>query len=111
MFYRNNVVKYGLIAIRGAWISGGIEFNFPTGHTYTTVSPVSWELGEDEGGAWLAVGNICRVSRMEWWVKLTLEPGRRRLKEEVWLHNPMPYRQRHWFWNNSAVPARDDLRL
>ena len=111
VFYRNNVVKYGLIAIRGAWISGGIEFNFPTGHTYTTVSPVSWELGEDEGGAWLAVGNICRVSRMEWWVKLTLEPGRRRLKEEVWLHNPMPYRQRHWFWNNSAVPARDDLRL
>ncbi|NCQ31016.1 MAG: DUF5107 domain-containing protein, partial [Armatimonadetes bacterium] len=47
----------------------------------------------------------------EWWVKLTLEPGWRRLKEEVWLHNPMPYKQRHWFWNNSAVPARDDLRL
>ncbi len=111
VFYRNNVVKYGLVAVRGAWISGGIEFNFPTGHTYTTVSPVSWEIGEDQEGAWLAVGNTCRLSRMDWWVKLKLHEGERALLEEVSLRNPMPYKQRHWFWNNSAVPATDDLRL
>ncbi len=29
IFYRNNVIKPGLIALRGAWISGGVEFNFP----------------------------------------------------------------------------------
>src|SRR5947207_11840484 len=28
VFYRNHVVKYGLVALRGAWISRGIEFNF-----------------------------------------------------------------------------------
>ena len=33
MFYRNHVIKPGLIAMRGAWISGGIEWNAgPTGH-------------------------------------------------------------------------------
>ena len=40
LFYRNNVVKPGLVALRGAWISGGVEFNFPKGHTVTTVSLV-----------------------------------------------------------------------
>ena len=38
VFYRNNVVKYGLVSLRGAWISGGIEFNFPNGHTTDTVA-------------------------------------------------------------------------
>lgn len=113
VFYRNNVVKYGLVATRGAWVSGGIEFNFPMGHTYTTVSPVSWEMGQDDddGSVWLAVGNVCRVSRMEWCVELSLEAGARRLHERVSLHNPMDYKQRFWFWNNSAVPATNDLHL
>ena len=111
VFYRNNVVKYGLVATRGAWISGGIEFNFPTGHTYTTVDPVSWELGGDDEQSWIAVGNVCRLSRMEWWVRLSLAEGERRLREEIYLENHMPYKQRHWFWNNTSVPARDDLRL
>lgn len=111
LFYRNHVVKYGLVATRGAWVSGGIEFNFPMGHTYTTVSPVSWEIGEDDEGAWIAVGNICRVSRMEWWVKLVLEPDQRRLRERIWLHNRTPLPQRFWFWNNAAVPATEDLHL
>lgn len=113
VFYRNQVVKYGLVSIRGAWISGGIEFNFPTGHTYTTVDPVSWDLGEDklEEMAWVAVGNICRLSRMEWWVRLSLTDGERRLHEQVFLQNRAPYRQRYWFWNNSAVPATEDLHL
>jgi tetratricopeptide (TPR) repeat protein len=111
LFYRNHVVKYGLVATRGAWVSGGIEFNFPMGHTYTTVSPVSWEMGEDDEGVWIAVGNICRLSRMEWWVKLILEPDQRRLRERIWLHNRTPLPQRFWFWNNSAVPATDDLHL
>lgn len=111
VFYRNNVAKYGLVAVRGPWLSGGIEFNFPTGHSYTTVDPVSWEMSEDHDSAWIAVGNICRVSRMEWWVRLYLRPDERVLYEQIYLHNRMPYKQRYWFWNNSAVPATEDLHL
>ena len=41
MFYLNHVIKPGMIAMRGAWISGGIEWNSgPQGHTVTAVSPV-----------------------------------------------------------------------
>ena len=42
VFYRNHVVKYGLVSLRGAWVSGGMEFNFPNGHTVVTVSPVAF---------------------------------------------------------------------
>ena len=113
VFYRNNVVKYGLVALRGAWISGGIEFNFPTGHTYTTVDPVSWELceGDSHDVASIGIGNVCRLSGMEWAVVLSLHSEARLLLQEVRLSNRTMLPHRHWFWSNAAVPATDDLRL
>jgi len=113
VFYRNNVVKYGLVARRGAWVSGGIEFNFPQGHTCVTVSPVASAITHDPetGLASIHVGTTDRVSRMRWSVKLSLAPGEARMRQDVMLHNPTPIRQRHYFWANSAVPARDDLHL
>ncbi len=114
VFYRNNVVKYGFVARRAAWISGGIEFNFPhPGHTHVTVSPVMATIMEDpEGeGASIVVGATDRVSRMRWSVELGLEAGEARLTQHVVLHNPTALRQRHYFWANSAVPATDDLHL
>ena len=111
VFYRNNVVKPGLVACRGAWISGGIEFNFPQGHTMTTVSPVDYSLREDEDGATITVGNIDRVSRMQWTVELSLLEGEAKLRQRTTLYNRTPIKQRHYFWSNSAVPATDDLKL
>ena len=76
IFYRNNVVKPGLIALRGAWISGGIEFNFPKGHTVTTVSPVDGRLVKDKDGSATAwVGNVEKRYRMSWSVGVRLRPG------------------------------------
>jgi Domain of unknown function (DUF5107) len=51
VFYRNHVVKYGLVGLRGAWISGGVEFNFPNGHTTLTVSPVAARLIQSSDGS------------------------------------------------------------
>lgn len=43
--YNNQVVKPGLVALRGAWISGGIEWNFPTwGHSVNTFAPVNYRI-------------------------------------------------------------------
>jgi hypothetical protein len=44
VLYTNHVVKYGLVGIRGAWTSGGIEWNFPDGHTVTAVSSVDFVI-------------------------------------------------------------------
>ena len=40
VLYRDNVIKYGLVGPRGAWISGGMEFSFPS-PTPPTRSPRS----------------------------------------------------------------------
>ena len=78
VLYTNHVVKYGLVAIRGAWVSGGIEWNFPDGHTVTTVSPVDYSMqtGPD-GSAAVTVGDTERIQRMQWAVTVRLYPGRK----------------------------------
>ena len=112
VFYRNNVVKYGLVALRGAWISGGVEFNFPDGHTLVTVSPVAWTLLENpDGSATVTVGEIDRVTGMHWEVALTLHPGEARLEQRVTLFNPTPLTNRYWYWANAAVPATDNMQF
>ena len=37
--YKNNVIKPALIGLNGAWVSGGIEFNWPQHHRPTTFLP------------------------------------------------------------------------
>jgi len=116
IFYRNNVVKFGLVALRGAWISGGIEFNFfQIGHTTTTVSPVSWETEESTdasgGRASITISNIDLTTRARWAVTLSLYPDDSRIHQEVMVHNRMPVRQRYYVWSNATAAATDDLHL
>ena len=112
VFYRNNVVKYGLVSLRGAWISGGIEFNFPNGHTTDTVSPVSFRLlHEPDGTGAVVVGDTDQVTGMHWEVALTLRPGQARLEQRVTLFNSTPSTRSHWYWANAAVPATEDMQF
>ena len=51
MFHYNSVIKPGMIAMRGAWISGGVEWNAgPQGHTVTVLSPVNALIGQNADG-------------------------------------------------------------
>ena len=111
VFYRNNVVKYGLVSLRGAWISGGEEFNFPNGHTVVTVSPVAFTTVQNpDGSATVVVGDVDLVTEMHWEVALTLRPGRARLEQHVTLFNDTGLINPYWYWANTAVPATDDMR-
>jgi tetratricopeptide (TPR) repeat protein len=112
VFYRNHVVKYGLVALRGAWISGGVEFNFPDGHTVVTVSPVSSAYRQNpDGSATVVVGDMDQVTDMHWEVALTLRPREARLEQKVTLFNPTPLTNLYWFWANAAVPASEDMQF
>ncbi len=112
VFYRSNVVKYGLVALRGAWVSGGIEFNFPDGHTVVTVSPVaSTILRNSDGSATVVVGDVDQVTGMHWEVALTLRPGDGRLDQRVKLFNATELTSLYWFWANAAVPATEDMQF
>ena len=112
VLYTNHVIKYGMVGIRGAWVSGGIEWNFPDGHTVTTVSPIDYtlETGPD-GSASVTVGDTERIQRMQWAVTVRLYPGRNYVETAVTLHNRRPTPGRYWYWSTAAAQATDDLRF
>ncbi len=110
--YTNHVVKYAMVGIRGAWTSGGIEWNFPDGHTLTTVSPVDYVTRtEADGSAAVIVGETERVQRMQWAVAIRLRPGWKVVETEVTLNNRRETPGRYWFWATAAAHATDDLRF
>ena len=112
LFYKNSVVKTARIALRGAWVSGGVEFNFPNGHTVTTVSPVDYYvLKHKDGSATVFIGDTELVSRMRWCISITLRPGLRRIEQRTFIYNPTDVRNRFWYWANAAVPATNGLRF
>jgi tetratricopeptide (TPR) repeat protein len=112
IIYSNPVMKYAMVALRGAWVSGGIEWNFPDGHTLTTVAPIDYVIRtEPDGSAAVAVGDTERVQGMQWQVILRLRPGKRVLETEVTLNNRRPVPGRYWYWSTAGAPAAADLRF
>jgi len=110
--YRNNVLKYARIGIRGAWVSGGIEWNFPNGHTVTTTSPIDYSIRKNpDGSITVFVGDIERVSRMRWSVGITLYKDDAFFETEIRLFNRTSLPNRFWFWANSAAPASPGLEV
>jgi len=111
VLYRDNVIKYGLVGPRGAWISGGMEFSFPFAHTTDTVSSVNSVLRHNpDGSATCVVGAVDWVSNMHWEISITLRPNTARVEEGVTLFNSTPRNHLYLFWTNTAVKATDDLQ-
>ncbi len=113
MFHRNDHIKPALIAMRGAWIAGGIEWNAgPQGHTVFMLEPVQSALQENpDGSATLIVGTTEKTFRTRWVVRLTLRPGRAFLEEDIRLINPTDGVQPYYFWNNTAFPNNPGTRF
>ncbi len=112
-FYLNDVVKPGLVGLRGAWIPGGVEFNTgPTGHTATCTSPIDARpIEHDDGSASVTVGHVERIFRTQWAAVLTLRPGKAYLEERIRMFNPRETPQPYYFWNCTAVPNTDGMRF
>jgi len=113
MFHLNNVIKPGMIAMRGAFISGGVEWNAgPQVHTVTIVSPVDALIGQNaDGSAYLEVSNLERSLRTRWTVRVTLHPGKAYLDERIRIFNPIDAVSPYYFWNCTAFPNRPGTRF
>jgi tetratricopeptide (TPR) repeat protein len=113
MFHLNNVIKPGMIAMRGAFISGGVEWNAgPQVHTVTIVSPVDALIGQNsDGSAYLEINNLEKSLRTQWTVRVTLHPGRAYLDEKIRIFNPMDSISPYYFWNCTAFPCREGTRF
>jgi tetratricopeptide (TPR) repeat protein len=112
-FHCNHVIKPSMIAMRGAFISGGVEWNAgPQVHTVTIVSPVDALVGTGrDGSAWLEVSNLEQTLRTRWTVRVTLHPGRAYLDEQIRIFNPVDAINPYYFWNCTAFPCRSGTRF
>jgi tetratricopeptide (TPR) repeat protein len=111
MFHGNPSIKKALIGLRGAWVSLGIEMNFPTGHSLATVSPVDFGIVQAEHSAAVWVGAVDRVTGMEWRAEFALRDGVAMLEQNVVLSNPTPVRWPYYWWNNASVEMLPDTQF
>lgn len=111
--YRNEVVKFRNIALRGPWTSGGIEFNFGViGHAPSSATPVDYALRENEdGSASVFVGAADLPSRTRWHVEIRLPADQAAFETRAFWHNPTSLEQPYYNWMTAAAFAREDLEL
>ncbi|MEM7415063.1 MAG: DUF5107 domain-containing protein [Gemmatimonadota bacterium] len=109
--YRNEVMKFRNIALRGPWTSGGIEFNFGViGHTPATATPVDWDTrSNDDGSVSVFVGSMDLPSRTKWRVEVRLPADRAYFETRALWHNPTPLEQPYYNWMTGAAFAQPDL--
>jgi hypothetical protein len=111
--YRNEVMKFRNIALRGPWTSGGIEFNFGViGHTPATATPVDYKLVENPDGSvscWLGAMDL--PSRTQWRVEVRLPADRAYFETNVLWYNPTSLEQPYYNWMTAAAFAQDDLEM
>lgn len=111
--YFNHVKKYRNIASRGAWTSGGIEWNFGVvGHTPATASPVDYLIRKNaDGSVTCVVGAMDLPSRTEWRVFLTLPADKAYFVTDALWYNPQPLEQSYYAWMNAAAKLGKDLEF
>jgi tetratricopeptide (TPR) repeat protein len=111
--YRNEVMKFRNIALRGPWTSGGIEMNFGViGHTPSTATPVDYITRENpDGSVSCIVGNMDLPSRTHWRVEIRLPADKAYFETNVFWYNPTPLEQPYYNWMTGAAFAQDDLEM
>jgi tetratricopeptide (TPR) repeat protein len=111
-FYRQHVIKPALIGMLGAWISGGVEWNFPHHHRATAFLPVDYTLTENQDGSkTIWVGEIEIRHRMKWLIGLTLYPDSSVLEATIRLFNRTPFPHSFLCWANVAVHTNPDYQI
>ncbi len=67
--YWQKTIKPGLISMTGAWISGGIEWNFPHGHRPSGFMPVDHRLVRNADGSaavWVGETETRAETQLQW---------------------------------------------
>ena len=112
--YRNPVMKFRSIALRGPWTSGGIEHNFglDLAHAPWAASPVDYiMINNPDGSISCVVGGLDVASRSEWRVKINVPKDKAYFETEALWFNPLPLHQAYVSWEVAAYKGTNDLRV
>src|SRR6185312_5522520 len=111
IFRPSPTIKKADVGIRGAWVALGVEWNFPVAHSRDTVSPVNFGLRQEKDHAEVWVGDIDRVTGMEWLAAFVLREGSAVLEEHVTLRNSTEVRHPFHWWANAGVALDEGTRF
>jgi len=111
--YYNSVVKFRDIAMRGAWTSGGIEFNFGIiGHVPSTATPVDYTTRENEDGSVSCfIASYELLTRTWWMVEVNVPADKACFTTKATYINTSPLEQPYYNWMNAAFKAGGNLQL
>jgi len=110
---KNPVFQPCNLALRNAWISGGVEWNLGMiGHTPFTVSPMFTEtLTAEDGTPVLRMYQYERVRKLVYRVEAALPEGSDRLFVRIRIDNTRDTDTKVYWWSNMAVTEREDVRV
>ncbi len=113
LLYRNPVFQPANLAIRNAWFSGGIEWNFGQyGHALSTCTPVfAAEIRDAHGEPGLRLYDFERCKGFFWQIDFYLPQASPYLLAYYRVINPSPEQRSMYFWTNVAVVEREDVRV
>ncbi|MCE2616137.1 DUF5107 domain-containing protein [Phocaeicola oris] len=106
--YKNNVMKFRNIAMRGPWTSGGIEFNFGViGHVPSTATPVDYVTKQkSDGSASCYVSSYEWVTHTWWTVEVNVPADKAFFTTNVVWHNSSDMDEPYYQWMNAGYPSQ-----
>ena len=111
-FYRQTGIKPALIGMLGAWLSGGVEWNFPHHHRPSSYMAIDWkEQDNEDGSKTIWVGETELRHRMDWAVGVTLYPGRSWVEAKVRIANGTPFTHSMLYWANVSVHCDENYEV
>ena len=113
ILFSNPVLQFGNLAIRRAWFSGGIEWNFgQLGHSFTSCEPLFVSRMKDENGEeFLRAFEYERQKGLYWSIDFHLGRDDRFLFAYGRFVNPRDLKQPFYYWTNIAVPEEKGMRI
>jgi len=113
IIFSGHSVKFRDVALRGAWTSGGLEFNFgDIGHATTTSTPVDYYTRTNvDGSVSCFIGATEWASRTTWRVEIRLAPDKAYFTTRSWWYNNTPVEQELYHWINAGFRAPGNLEF
>lgn len=112
IFYKQTGIKPALIGMLGAWLSGGVEWNFPHHHRPSSYMSIDWTTTENaDGSKTIWVGETEFRHRMKWSVGVTIYPGRSWIEARVKIMNHTPFIQSMLYWANVSVHCDENYEV
>ena len=111
--FSTHVVKFRDISLRGAWTTGGLEFNFgDIGHATTASTPVDYFTRTNpDGSVSCFIGATEWASQTTWRVEIRLAPDKAYFSTRSWWYNNTPVEQEFYHWINAGFKADGNLEF